>query len=97
MRTLLRKIGHGMLVAVVTVSFAGAFDLAWAKAKPNSNKPSVTKPQSNKFPPITSFTQVSNNRRDDGGAPGKGTDNPKGCASPPCRHHGHGHGHGHDD
>ena len=99
MRTLLRKIGFGLLVAVVTVSFAGAFDLAWAKS--DSDKPNKPNPP-NQFPPISSFTQASNDAnppgkggRQDGDAPGKGSDNPKGCASPPCRHHGHGHGHGH--
>lgn len=102
MRTLLRKLGVGVLAVVVGLAFAGTFglaaDQAWAQQGQSGVKPPAwASPQSNQVQPIASYGQAmsqsassqsqgDSKRRGDGEAPGQGTDNPRGCASPPCRH-----------
>ena len=85
MRTLLRKIGFGLLAAVVTVLFAVAPDLAGAAEKSNSNKPTLANPQSNQVQPISSFAQASN-AKDKDKDKDKDKHKHKHCASPPCKH-----------
>lgn len=101
MKTLLGKIGVGVLAAVVGLALTGVFglatDQAWAQqGQSGANPPAWANPQSNQVQPISTYGQAmsqsassqsqgDDKRRADGTAPGQGTQNPRGCASPPCR------------